>query len=86
MFEAATSGFMLAAIDGAAPICSTSYHAKVLLIAVQELHLLPLKFTLLRLSGDVTPSMLHHKSLTKTCHEHHVYVLMHIIKCVDQFM
>ena len=31
----------------------------------------------------VTPSVLHCKSFTKTCHEHHVYVLMHVIKCVD---
>ena len=35
---------------------------------------------------SVTPSVLHHKSFTKTCHEHHVYVLMHVIKCVDQFL
>ena len=38
MFEAAASGFMLVAIDGAAPICSIANQAKVLLIAVQELH------------------------------------------------
>ena len=31
----------------------------------------------------VTPSVLHCKSF-KTCHEHHVYVLMHVIKSVDQ--
>ena len=30
----------------------------------------------------VTPSVLHPKSFTKTCHENHVYVLMHVIKCV----
>ena len=36
--------------------------------------------------GTVTPLVLHHKSFTKICHEHHVYVLMHVIKCVDQFM
>jgi len=34
----------------------------------------------------VTPSVLHRKSFTKTCHEHHVYVLMQVIKCVDQFL
>ena len=34
----------------------------------------------------VTPPVLHRKSFTKTCHEHHVYVLMHVIKCVDQFL
>ena len=38
MFEAIALGFMLAAIDGAAPVCSTADQAKVLLIAVQELH------------------------------------------------
>ena len=32
----------------------------------------------------ITPSVLHHISFTKTCHEHHVYVLMHVIKSVDQ--
>ena len=34
---------------------------------------------------SVTPSVLHRKSFTKTDHEHHVYVLMHVIECVDQF-
>ena len=29
----------------------------------------------------VTPSVLHPKSFAKTCHEHHIYVLMHVIKC-----
>jgi hypothetical protein len=38
MFEDVTSGFMLATTDGAAPVCSTADQAKVLLIAVQELH------------------------------------------------
>ena len=38
MFEAAASGFMLAATDGAAPVCSTADQAKVLLITIQELH------------------------------------------------
>ena len=33
----------------------------------------------------LTPLVLQRKSFTKTCHEHHVYVLMHVIKCVDQF-
>ena len=32
---------MLAATDGVAPICSTADQAKVLLIAVQELHVRP---------------------------------------------
>ena len=32
----------------------------------------------------VTPLVLHHKLFTKTLHEHHVYVLMHVIKSVDQ--
>ena len=43
MFEAAASGFMLAATDGATPICSTADQAKVLLIAVQELHVRPVQ-------------------------------------------
>ena len=33
---------------------------------------------------SVTPSVLHCKLFTKTCHEHHIYVLMHVRKCVDQ--
>ena len=48
MFEATASGiqlpyFMHAATDGAAPICSTTNQAKVLLIAVQELHVQPIQ-------------------------------------------
>ena len=35
--------------------------------------------------GIVTPSVLHPKSFIKTCHEHHVYVLMYVIECVDKF-
>ena len=35
---------------------------------------------------SVTTSVLHHKSFTKTCHKHHVYVLMHVTSCVDQFL
>ena len=34
----------------------------------------------------VTPSVLYRKSFTKTRHEHHVYVLMHVIECVDKFL
>ena len=34
----------------------------------------------------VTPLVLHTKSFTKTCHEHLVYVLMHVIECVDKFL
>ena len=33
----------------------------------------------------VTPSVLPLKQLAKLCHEHHVFVIMHVIKCVDQF-
>ena len=40
----------------------------------------------LRGGGVVTPLVLHPKPFTKICHEHHVYVLMHMIKCVDQFL
>ena len=35
---------------------------------------------------DVTPSVLHPKSFTKTCHEHHVYVLVYVIEYVDKFL
>ena len=34
----------------------------------------------------VTPSVLHPKSFTKICHEHDVYVLMHVIEYVDKFL
>ena len=36
--------------------------------------------------GYVTPSVLHPKPTTKTCHEHHVYVIMHVIEYVDKFL
>ena len=39
-----------------------------------------------RYRACVTPSVLHPKSFMKTCHEHHVYVLVHVIKCVNQFL
>ena len=48
------------------------------------------QFAAARVTGTwfavVTPSVLHRKSFTKTCHEHHVYGLIHVIKCVDQFL
>ena len=34
----------------------------------------------------VTPSVLHPKQTTKPCHKHHVYVIMHVIECVDKFL
>ena len=43
MFEAAALGFMLAATDGATPVYSIADQAKVLLIAVQELHVWPVQ-------------------------------------------
>ena len=43
MFEVAALGFMLAATDGVAPICSIADQAKVLLIAIQELHVRPIQ-------------------------------------------
>ena len=30
----------------------------------------------------VTPSVLRPKQITKLCHEHHVYVIMHVNECV----
>jgi hypothetical protein len=43
MFEATALGFMLAATDDAAPVCSTADQVKGLLIAVQELHVWPIQ-------------------------------------------
>ena len=34
----------------------------------------------------VTPSMLRPIQITKIYHEHHVYVIMHVIECVDKFL
>ena len=43
---------------------------------------------LVSLSGyiSVTPSVLRPKQTTKLCHEHHVYVIKHVIECVDKFL
>jgi hypothetical protein len=43
VFEAVASGFMLVAIDDAAPVCTTTNQVKVLLITVQELHVWPIQ-------------------------------------------
>ena len=32
----------------------------------------------------VTPSVLHHKSFTKTRHEHHTYGVMHVMKRIGE--
>ena len=40
-----------------------------------EIRKIPLKY--------VTSSVLPLKQLAKLCHEHHVYVSMHVIQCVD---
>ena len=34
----------------------------------------------------VTPSVLRPKQTTKSSHEHHVYVIMHVIEGVDNFL
>ena len=34
----------------------------------------------------VTPSVLHPKQHAKSCHEHHVYVTLHVIKSVDELL
>jgi hypothetical protein len=34
----------------------------------------------------VTPSVLRSKQLTKTIHEHHIYVILHVINCVDRVL
>ena len=31
----------------------------------------------------VIASVLRPKQITKSCHEHHVYVIMHVMECVD---
>ena len=33
--------------------------------------------------SNVTPSVLRPKQTTKSCHEHHVYVIMYVMECVD---
>ena len=35
---------------------------------------------------SVTPSLLRPKQTTKLCHEHHVYVIMHVIEGGDKFL
>jgi hypothetical protein len=35
---------------------------------------------------DVAPSELHPKQTTKPCHQHHVYVIMRVIKYEDKFL
>ena len=32
---------------------------------------------------SVTPLVLHPKQTTKSCQEHHVYVIMYVMECVD---
>ena len=32
---------------------------------------------------SVTPSVLRPKQITKPCHEHHVYVIIHVMEGVD---
>ena len=49
-----------------APSCRCAGHGRV-------------QSSVLRLTWAVTPSVLHYKSFAKTCHEHHGYVLMHVI-------
>jgi hypothetical protein len=34
----------------------------------------------------VTSSVLPHKQLAKTCHEHHIYLILHVIYCVDKVL
>ena len=36
--------------------------------------------------SPVTPSVLPLKQLAKLYHEHHVFVIIYVIKCVDQFL
>jgi len=41
-----------------------------------------LRFAMSHILG-VTPSVLRPKQITKSCHEHHVYVIMYVMECVD---
>ena len=34
----------------------------------------------------VRPSVLHPKSFTKTRHEHHIYVLVHVMEWIDEVL
>ena len=34
----------------------------------------------------VTPSVLRSKQITKPCHEHHVYVIMHVMESIDEVL
>ena len=36
--------------------------------------------------SSVTPSMLRPKQITKPCHEHHVYVIMHVMEWIDEVL
>ena len=72
MFEAAALGFMLAATDGAAPICSTADQAKVLLIAEYKSYLFgSFKFMLLGLSGEHTVYKIHVNVISSNIIEGH---------------
>ena len=37
-------------------------------------------------TATVTPSVLRPKQTTKSCHEHHVYVIIYVIESVDKFL
>ena len=43
----------------------------------------PAYFMYLMNKKFVTPSVLRPKQTTKSCHEHHVYVIMYVMECVD---
>ena len=34
----------------------------------------------------VTPSVLHPKQITKPCHEHRVYMIMHVMEWIDEVL
>ena len=36
-----------------------------------------------RTLDSVTPLVLRPKQITKSCHEYHVYVIIHVMECVD---
>jgi hypothetical protein len=36
--------------------------------------------------ASVTPSVLPHKTTYKTIHKHHIYLILHVIYCVDKVL
>jgi hypothetical protein len=48
--------------------------------------LLLVRFSKINRTTSVTPSVLPHKTTYKTIHEHHIYLILHVIYCVDKVL